>query len=167
MNIANLTAAAKEVIRVLGAYHNAPHREMLIDPVLLAYLRGKHPPVERQHYVYRYGSDRPQRIDFRTGGTNPVVIEFAARPPTGGGQLLGSQNTSELRKLCRVTHTSARLRALLLMDLYRDPIDRKELQATYARVNAGRGRFARNPVRVVYVHSDASYNFVWDPYRHQ
>ena len=165
MNIAELSVAAKEVLTLLGKYHNAPHREMLIDPVLFAYLRGKHPPVERQHYVYRYGSERPQRIDFRTGGTNPVVLEFAVRPPVGGGHLLGSQNTSELRKLCRVTRTSARLRALLLMDLYHEPIERKNLQATYAAVNAGRGRFQRNPVRVVYVHPDLSYSFAWDPYR--
>lgn len=165
MNISEITEAARSVIDILGEYHNAPHREMLIDPVLFAYLRGKYPSVERQHYVYRYGSHRPQRIDFRSGGHNPVVLEFAVRPATGGGTLAGSQNVSELRKLCRVSRTSARLRALLLVDLFHSPLDKSALQDSYCQINAGRGKFTRSSVRVIYVHAEMSFNFCWDPYK--
>src|SRR5262245_9155199 len=100
MNIANIQEAAAEIIKIVGDYTNKPHREMLIDPILFGYLRGAFDNVERQHKVRVYGSRKPKRIDFRQGGTNPVVLELAVRPPGGGGHLLGGQNTSELRKLC-------------------------------------------------------------------
>lgn len=165
MNIREITEAARAVIDILDEYHNAPNREMHIDPVLFAYLRSRHSSVQRQHYVYRYGSHKPQRIDFRSGGNNPVVLEFAVRPPTGGGTLSGSQNTSELRKLCRVSDTAARLRALLLVDLFHSPLEKSSLKETYDQINAGRGKFKRNSVRVIYVHADTQFNFLWSPFK--
>lgn len=164
VNIADITSVGKEVIGMLADYHNAPHREMLIDPALFAYIKGRFGHIERQHYVYRYGSKKPKRIDFRMGGHNPVVIEFAVRPPIGGGTLLGSQNVSELRKLCRVSATQARLRALLLLDLYHTPYDFDTLRDTYERISSGRGNFMRAAVRVIYVHAKADFNFLWQPY---
>src|SRR5207245_1508894 len=119
--------------------------------------------ISRQHPVYLYGSERPQRIDFRYGGPNPVVIEFAVRPRDGGGQLYGSQNESELRKLTRVNQTEAKLRVLLLVDLANAPIAESELKPTYDGINAGPGNFTRMPVRVIYVHDQQSYNFIWRP----
>lgn len=163
MNIKQLVAAAQEVISVLEEYHAAPDREMLIDPVLYAYLRAKHTSVTRQHYVYRYGSNRPKRIDFRSGGNNPTVLEFAVRPPTGGAHLHGPSNTSELRKLCRVSTTAARLRALLLMDLYHRPVSPQSLKQSYEGVGAGPGNFKRHSVRVIYVHRQETFNFLWRP----
>jgi hypothetical protein len=92
-------------------------------------------------------------------------MEFAVRPPKGGGELYGSQNVSELRKLCRVSHTEARLRALLLLDLCHESIKQDALQNTYVSINAGRGRFRRSAVRVIYVHRDFGFNFLWKPYK--
>jgi len=92
-----------------------------------------------------------------------VVIEFAVRPPNGGATLYGSQNSTELRKLCRVTQASARLRVLLLMDLSPDPILRENLKPTYDVQSSGPGNFIRHSVRVVYVHSTSRYNFLWQP----
>jgi len=165
LNIVDITEVGQELLDVLGQYHNPPDREMLIDAALFAYLRGRFESIERQHYVYVYGSTRPRRIDFRQGGTNPIVLEFAVRPPTGGPQLYGSQNATELRKLCRVSRTQARLRALLLLDLYHTATAEDGLRDSYLSINAGRGRFERHSVRVIYVHASMTYDFSWDPYR--
>jgi hypothetical protein len=165
MNIAELKESALTVLSLLDEYSNASRREMLIDPVIYAYLSGQFGLMSRQHWMRLYGRPRPQRIDFRYGGSNPAVIEFAVRPPSGGSHLYGSQNLSELRKLTRVPQSRARRRYLLLLDRYRDPIQRSNLKASYDPLNAGRGRFRRTSVRVVYVHAVLQYDFLWRPER--
>ena len=93
------------------------------------------------------------------------MIEFAVRPPEGGVQLYGSQNTTELRKLCRFDNASAKLRALLLIDLAKIPYKESTLRATYNGIDAGRGRFNRFPVKVIYTHADEAFTFKWSPFR--
>src|SRR5438477_9511334 len=99
MNIADLTDSARKVASLLQEYsgHHVGGREMLLDPIIYGYLHGRFSRLSRQHRVRLHGRPRPQRIDFRVGGPNPVVIEFAVRPPHGGTSLYGSQNRSELR----------------------------------------------------------------------
>jgi hypothetical protein len=126
-------------------------------------LVGRFRDVTRQHHIKIGKSMKPHRIDFRCGTTNPVVIEFAVRPPTGGGTLYGSQNRSELNKLCRVKKSTARLRVLLLIDLHSEPLDEVGLRATYKTIRSGPGAFARHSVRVLYVHRGCSFNFPWEP----
>jgi hypothetical protein len=46
LNIEELTNAALEVLRLLNDYSTAPHREMLIDPALYAYLEGRFGSME-------------------------------------------------------------------------------------------------------------------------
>lgn len=164
MNIADIERAGQEILALLRDYHNPPQRELLLDAILYAMLFGRHTKITRQHRVYLYGSTRPQRIDFRLGGSNPVVMEFAIRTNASRGTLYGTQNVSELRKLCRVRSTAARLRVLLLLDLSSDPLDLVSLKDTYEPLHAGRGRFRRSPVRVIYVHTESSFNFLWRPY---
>lgn len=165
MNIKTLTESARAVLSLLRDYSggHVGRREMLLDPVLYGYLQGRFGGMTRQHWVSIHGRPRPQRIDFRKGGTNPVVVEFAVRPPNGGPTLYGSQNQSELRKLCRVTKTSAKLRALLLLDLSPNPIRLENLKPSYDKQTSGPGNFARHSVRVIYVQSNSSYNFLWQP----
>jgi hypothetical protein len=165
VNIEEITETGTEILKVLSDYHRAPHREMLIDPVLFAFLRGRFGAVERQKHVSVYGSIKPKRIDFRVGGTNPVVLELAVRPPTGGGHLLGGQNTSELRKLCKVSTTAAKLRVLLLIDLYSRNYTKDKLKESYDAAHAGPGKFERNPVRVVYMHASNKFSFSWSPFQ--
>jgi len=165
MNIADVQQIGAEVLALLSQYHNPPYKELLLDAILLAYLAGRYSNVARQHHVRLYGSAKPQRIDFRFGGNNPVVIELAVRPPSGGGSLYGSQNKSELRKLCRVAHSQARLRVLLLLDLARHPLSKESLQEDYDRQNAGRSRFKRSSVRVIYVHRRTTFHFSWSPFK--
>lgn len=86
-------------------------------------------------------------------------------PPTGSGHLLGGQNASELRKLCKVSKTQARLRALLLIDLYASRYLKADLKASFDSINAGPGKFARSSVRVVYVHRNNAFNFAWNPFK--
>ena len=164
MNIKDIIEASYKIIELVNEYHNIPDREMLIDPILYAYLDGHFGNMQRQHYVYLYGSAKPKRIDFRFGGNNPVVIEFVVRSPTGGGTLYGSQNVSELRKLSRVEISQARLRVLLLVDLYWKPLNIDKLKSSYEQIHAGPGNFTRNSVRVIYVHNDKDYKFLWNPY---
>ena len=166
LNIEELTAAGVEILHLLQDYHRPPaHREMLIDPILYAYMKGRFGAVTRQHHVAVYGSQKPKRIDFRVGGSNPAVLELAVRSPLGSGSLLGGQNTSELRKLCKVSTTQAKLRALLLIDLYANHYTTDALKDSYDAVHAGPGKFQRCPVRVVYVHMNNRFNFAWSPYK--
>jgi hypothetical protein len=70
MGIKDIVGSAREVLEILGDYHNPPHREMLIDAALFSFLRGRFGNVQRQYRVYVYGSKKPKRIDFRYGGSN-------------------------------------------------------------------------------------------------
>lgn len=166
MNIDEITDAGVQVLHLLDDYSRAPaHREMLIDPILYAFFKGRFGAVTRQHHVAVYGSQRPRRIDFRVGGTNPVVLELAVRSPKGVGSLLGKPNTSELRKLCKVSTTQAKLRALLLIDLYSNNYTKDHLQDSYQLIHAGPGKFERNAVRVIYVHMNNRFDFSWSPFK--
>jgi hypothetical protein len=136
---------------------------MLIDRTVYAYFEGRFGHFSRQHRVRMHSKPRPQRIDFRYGTSNPVVIEFAVRPRTKGGHLYGSQNRSELRKLTRVLSSEAKTRVLLLLDLSSNPIPKPKLKKTYDGINAGKGNFTRHSVRVIYVQRDNSYHFSWKP----
>lgn len=162
MTIADIVDAARAIIRLRNDYASPPSREMTLDFPLYAYLEGRFGKMSRQLSVTAAGATK--RIDYRSGGHNPVVIEFAVRPPQGGGHLYGSQNQSELAKLTRVPQTKARTRVLLLLDLSRYLIAEEQLKPTYDSLNAGRGRFARKSVRVVYVNEEASYDFLWWPH---
>jgi hypothetical protein len=157
--------AAIRVVRLLGDYSggHVGKREMLLDPILYGYLQGRFGSMTRQHHVQFYGAANPKRIDFRHGTSNPTVIEFVVRPPSGHATLYGSQNRSELRKLCRVPQTTARRRILLLVDLHATPMRRDNLKASYDREGSGPGNFARHSVRVMYVHRDQQFDFLWRP----
>jgi len=165
MNVSDVQQIGDKVLELLAEYHNPPYKELLLDAILFAYLSGKYSKVARQHRVQMCGSGKPQRIDFRFGGSNPVVLELAVRGPAGGGSLYGSQNGSELRKLCRVAHSQARLRSLLLLDLAKVPLSKESLKRTYDPLHAGPGKFKRSSVRVIYVHRRSAFHFSWSPYR--
>ncbi len=162
MNNKQIVDCAKEIIDLLQDYagQRAGSREMLLDPVLYSYLKGRGISVTRQHYV-NPSATHPKRIDFRTGGTNPIVFELVVRPPKGGGQLYGTQNKSELRKLCRIRQSQAKGRVLLLVDLSPYPIPQNSLKSTYDSQNSGKGKYRRHPVKVIYVHKDIDYKFRW------
>jgi hypothetical protein len=162
----NLEQIKKSTLRVLKLLHeyagsHVGRREMLLDPILYGYLEGYFGHMARQHYVRLHGTTNPKRIDFRRGANNPVVIEFAVRPPNGGGTLYGSQNRSELRKLCRIPQAEARLRVMLLIDLHARSMCKSDLKPTYDSETSGAGNFAHHPVRVLYVHQDLQYHFLW------
>ncbi len=163
MNIRELTASGQDFITLLDR-NNALHKnERTVDPILYGFLEAKFGRLSRQHHVPMWGSRHPKRIDYRQGGNNPVVIELAVRPRRRTNTLCGSKNTSELRKLCRVS--SACLRVLLLLDLSDRATERTLLQATYNEQTAGPGNFQRHSVRVIYVHRQTSYHFSWKPTR--
>lgn len=161
MNIRELIASGHNVIEFLGRNHGLHGNERKIDPVLFGFLEAKFGGISRQHQVPMCGGSHPKRIDYRQGGNNPVVIELAVRPRQRANTLYGSHNRSELRKLCRVS--SACLRVLLLLDLSDNATARTSLQATYDEQTSGPGNFQRNSVRVIYVHRQSSYHFVWKP----
>lgn len=167
MSIESLKSISMEIMKLLSDYHNPPDREMAIDPVLYALLRSRHEKkrVTRQHPAHLPQAKRPPRIDYRIGGTNPLMVELVVRPRAGGVQLYGSQNKTELRKLCRIPNTQCKLRALLLLDFHAKPHAKADLKASYDPMHAGRGKFTRHPVRVIYVHRDTQYTFTWSPFR--
>ena len=163
MNIADIQDVGEEVLRLRDGYHNPPKGERAVDVLLFGYLSGRFSNVRRQHGVYLYGSNTPKRIDFRLGGTNPVVLELAVRPANGGSHLSGPNNQTELNKLCRVKE--AKLRALLLIDLADQNWLRDKLKATYDALHAGPGNFERKAVQVIYVHRHNRFNFKWSPFK--
>lgn len=163
MTNSEVSEAALAILRMLPDYSNPPTAERTLDPVFYAYFQGRFGSMSRQMHVRLHGRRHPRRIDYRFGTTNPVVIELAVRSPQRRGDLRGPKNTTELRKLTRVTQASARRRILLLVDLAPEPIARDRLKATYDPIHAGRGNFRRHSVRVIYVHVDLQYHFPWRP----
>jgi len=114
-------------------------------------------PVEESGRV-----TKPKCIDLRHGGNNPDVIELVVR--VHGGELYGSQNRSELLKLCKIPYEKARHRMLLLLDPSgRPPIPKNILRKSYLNLGGGRGRFPREQVTIVYIHPKAEYAFRWKP----
>lgn len=165
LNVPRLKEIGRELATIVRDYTAGPDREMLVDPALYAILRAEGGLVSRQYPAHLPKLKRAARIDFRVGGPRPALIEFAVRPPAGGGTLYGSQNRKELHKLTRFGNNIAKLRALLLVDLHSVPHDLDRLKATYAQVNAGRGKFGRFPVQVIYANATAAHSFRWNPYR--
>jgi hypothetical protein len=163
MNLTAIRSAAREILKLANCYSSKDLKEMALDPLVLGFFHGKYGKMSRQHRVWISNSTHPKRIDFRYGSSNPVVLEFAMRPRSGASELYGPCNGDELRKLTRVRSNSARLRVLLLLDLFRgSAISKQSLVASYSGVNSGRGRFKRHPVRVVYAHwKGTSYDFIW------
>jgi hypothetical protein len=157
-----LIATAQTVVDLASHYKGAPHREMRVDGLVYGVLHTKF-GVSRQHRVRRAAGKKPERIDFKQGGTNPVVIEFAVRTQRHLNEAYGSQNQDELKKLAKQTKMKARY--LLLLDLSgHKPVPESRLQPTYDKINAGRGKFPRASVRVIYVHPDLGYHFLWRPW---
>jgi hypothetical protein len=142
-------------------------REMALDETfheILTHRFGVLGKVERQHYLTSPAWARPKRIDFRIGGVNPVALEFAVRASDNPGCLYGSQNHPELLKLMRFPPSQVRLRCLLLIDLADDPLIQSRLKPTYDCLNGGRGQIPiRQAVRVLYVHRNHEYHFIWRP----
>lgn len=161
-----LLALATRCATMLTGYTKR-QTEMAADPMVYGLMEAAFGAVARQHYIWMGTGSRPKRIDFRIGGNNPVVLEFALRPIDGTIQLYGSQNAAELRKLSRVPTSKARTRVLLLIDLYaRSPHDRATLKKSYDDVRLGPGRFHRKSVQIIYANSCGThFTFRWRPLR--
>lgn len=99
-------------------------------------------------------------IDMRHGSTNPDVIELVV--VKHGNEWRGSQNLTELRKLCKVPD-SHRRRILLILDPFGNPVAEEDMRRSYERQIAGRGNFERHTVTVLYVHPELDYKFTWTP----
>lgn len=160
-------SAARQLLSLRKDYSNPPKRERELDPLLYAYLKGHHSKVvvSRQAHVRFSKKKNPSRIDYRIGGPNPTLLEFAARPPDGIQELMGPQNLKELRKLSKFPQTKAKRRILLLLDLKKTPIPKSRLKASYDTLNAGPGKKGRNAVTVVYTHVSTDYSFTWSPFK--
>lgn len=157
--IADLTELGERVILLAQEYKIRKRGEMFYDALLFSMLSVAYPSVERQHPLKkRPGQKRSQRIDFRLGGANPVVVELACR--SRRSFLHPSGNRSELQKLTR--QRRAKTRFLLLLDPSRFPaLTQTRLIDSYRSWNPGSGRFERLPVRVLYVRPGHSFDFVW------
>jgi len=158
-------SAALALIKLRDDYHNPPKAERGLDPIFYGYVTAAHPKtkITRQHHVKFYKSNKPSRIDFRFGGTNPTLLELAVRPTNGQQQLCGPQNRSELIKLSKTSRVKRRI--LLLVDLKEKPIEKSSLKPTYDPLHAGPGKRERHSVTVVYVHRELTYSFNWKPYK--
>jgi hypothetical protein len=137
-----------------------------IRRILHAYLLGAHGGVSREH-TFKIGTQSP-RIDFRFGdrphGANPCVFELAVRGHSRGNPLSAGPNKPELKKLSRFPKQQANGgRVLLLLDLEQRPVAQKKLQRGYNAYKLGPGRFTCHSVRVLYVHRDDHYSFLWRP----
>jgi len=157
-----LMRACERVIELAVQYKPRDHhREMGYDGLLFGYLDGLFGNLKRQHQVRIGKSNWPKRIDFRQGGTSPIVLEFVVRTP-GRNEIHGSCNASEIGKLTRQARASARY--LLLFDLSgRPPVDASDLWASYAKLSGGRGNFLRRPVQLIYIHPRCVFSKLWRP----
>jgi hypothetical protein len=156
LDINTLSRLGRKTLRLAMTFPEYRRNETVLHGVLLGLLEGEVGMMGREKRT-TYG-----RIDFRHGGSNPAVIELAIRDAYNSNQLYGSQNSAELNKLCRVPHERARLRALLLLDSSNSaPIPKSKLKATYDKVTSSPGKFERSSIRVIYVHPDLDYDFLW------
>lgn len=121
------------------------------------------PIVFQEEHIFIGKSSHPKRVDYIKKGTNPIPIELAVRPSDGNSELYGYRNRDELNKLTRYTPSKARLRALLLVDMKDQPIDRARLKQSYDTILSGPGNYERTSVRVIYVHELLQYHFLWRP----
>jgi len=139
-------------------------RERWLHGVVLGLLEGLVGNMQNEFAVEDSNrvKKKPKCIDFRHGSSNPDVIELVVR--MRGGELYGSQNKSELLKLCKIPDTQARRRILLLLDPSGlDPIAKHDLKRTYSYIGTGSGNFPRKTVTIVYIHPDLEYLFRWRP----
>jgi hypothetical protein len=163
ITIGKLIKAGHAVAKIGKKLTRKKSQERWLHGVLLGYLEGKYGRMSSEWRV-EHGS-WTGRIDLRRGGPNPDLIEFVVR--WHGVEEGPRQNAPELRKLCRVPGRQARHRFLLIVDLTGDsPMSKGRLKQRYDSWNAGRGRFERHAVRVVYVHPQSSYHFLWKPHKH-
>src|SRR5436309_1217302 len=101
-----------EVVLRLALKYGRTDGEARVGRILLGYLEGRFGNMSKEWHTRVPGYSRPARIDFRHGGTNPVVIELAVRRQGRPRQaLMEAVNETELRKLTRVPQSKARLRA--------------------------------------------------------
>ena len=100
LSIEKIEEIGQEVIR-LGDRYQKRITENDANLLLFGYLTAwAKVQVDREHHIQIAGSIN--RFDFRYGGSNPD-LEFALRHKSRGGELYGSQNKSELRKLTRIS----------------------------------------------------------------
>ena len=163
----DIVAAANALLNLRKDYSNPPKRERELDPLFYAFMKGHlgKLKVSRQHLVYFTGKSRPSRIDYRIGGTNPILLELAVRSPTGVQELMGPQNSKELKKLSKIPTSQAKRRVLLLLDLNAKSISKATLKASYGPLHVGPGKKPRLPVTIVYVHESMHYSFTWSPFK--
>jgi hypothetical protein len=157
-----LIAACSRVIALASQYKpKDAHREMGYDGLLFGFFDAMFGKMQRQHRIWIGKSRRPKRLDYRQGGTSPVVIEFATRTPSRN-EIYGSQNGDEISKLTRQRKASARY--LLLFDVSKQsPLDTDALWDTYRKIKGGVGKFQRKSVQVIYVHPKLVDSFIWRP----
>lgn len=157
---------ARTLVRVADIFPLNFITERDFYPLVHTYLSERLPDISSEHSV------KAGQIDFRTGGTNPALIELAVAPrafqdasrpslrmPGSGStpQLYASQNRPELRKLF---FTNARYanRYLFLIDL-RGDYDYENLRQKY--LQAARQVMRKDgAVSVIYARHDLCNRFV-------
>jgi len=160
VTIRDLISLGEELVELSHLYKIRNKGELFFDAIMHALLtsrrRGR---IERQFKLpLRPGQRRRQRLDFRIGGTAPVVIELACRRHPG--QLSPSQNRSELNKLTRFRQATTRFLLLVDASAY-TPANSDSMIKRYRSWNSGAGRFNRLPVRLVYARPGYSFHFLW------
>ena len=165
MNIKQITKAARTVHRLIDGYSSDSEkkREMRQDPLLFGFFEARFGKMSRQKHIFIGPGAHPKRVDFRHGGQNPALIEFAVRPPDGWAELYGTANKDELNKLTRFPTSKAKLRVLLLFDFVGTPIRKEKLKESFDRIRSSRGKYRRYAVQVIYVHGTIAYGFRWTP----
>ena len=159
-----LCEAAKEVLKLSRLYSRSEeYNEIWYDGLLLGYLQAKFGGMERQYHM------KNSKVDFRqrsNRSNRPVLIELAVRTPRKAGALSPSQNKTELKKLVKEPWSKTSTRYLLLLDTLPKPLGEQVLQR-YNATNLGAGRPPEHSVtvNVIYIHKDACYRVLCNPYK--
>lgn len=155
----DLVSIGRAVIQLARRVTPNKRAERWFLPVIYGYVTGRFGHKFSRERVVTGG-----RIDFRFNGAASTVFEVAVRDPVHQAQVYGPANRTELHKLCR--ESNAWTRALLLIDVSGEhAIPEDNLRKSYDGVSSPRGGGYREPVRVVYVHPDETYDFLWRPWR--
>jgi hypothetical protein len=166
MKTAELVACGKTIIALADRLKRqrkgkTPTERTLLAP-MYGVLFGEFGKIDKEVHVKSAAWTKVKRIDFQRYGTNSVDIEFAVRTKAVTKEKsVAKANRSELLKL---TRRQAPQRYLLLVDLvHGEHLDETKLNNAFKAMHAGKGKFKRRNVRVVYVHKDTDFAFTWKP----
>lgn len=163
--LADIRIVAQAIVGPICGRRSRSLGEADVGRILHAYLLGRYQDVRKEFRVTK--GSRRKAVDFRFGDFSndgeACLLELAVRNSENGSQLSPSQNSSELHKLSSYSRDLEDYRALLLLDIGHSALERNLLRKNYDDYIYEKPPRGARRVRVLYVHRNSTFSFVWYP----